>query len=124
MDSKPVDGGHLILDAAEKQTLLSDHPEAKPFVRPLLGSEELINGGDRWCIWLAGASPSEWRSIRGIHERVEQVRDFRLKSKKAKTVEQADEAAVFGELRQPASNYLAAARGIFRKPPLHPDRLR
>ncbi len=54
-----------------------------------------------------GRASSEWRSIRGIHERVEQVREFRLKSKKAKTVEQADEAAVFGELRQPASNYLA-----------------
>ena len=77
--SKPVDGGHLILDPRERQSLLAEFPEAKRFVRPFLGSVELINAIDRWCLWLADANPAEWRHVKGIHDRVERVRAFRAK---------------------------------------------
>ena len=105
--SKPVDGGHLILSREEKAKLLAECPEAAPFLRRLLGSDEFINGIERWCIWLAGAQPTEWRNIRAIRERVETVREFRAASIKAKTVEQSAQPYLFGELRQPSSDYLA-----------------
>lgn len=105
--SKPVDGGNLMLTPEERLKLLNDHPEVTPLVRRLLGSEELINGGERYCLWLLGASPSVWRHNSCILERVEAVRSFRLKSPKAKTREQAETPAIFAELRQPNSDYLA-----------------
>jgi len=44
--TKPVDGGHLILDRAERDALVARHPDASPYVRPFVGGHELINGGD------------------------------------------------------------------------------
>jgi restriction-modification enzyme MmeI-like protein len=105
--SKPVDGGHLILSEEEKDQLIAECPEAATFIRRFLGSVEFINGLDRWCLWLADVPPAQWRHLTPIRDRVERVKEFRLASKKAKTVELASQPFVFGELRQPKSNYLA-----------------
>ena len=104
--SKPVDGGHLLLDSEEKGALLAEAPEAKKFIRKFVGSVEFINGIDRWCIWLKDVSPAEWRGIPAIKKRVAAVQEFRSKSTKEKTVEQANTPTVFGETRQPKSDYL------------------
>jgi hypothetical protein len=104
--SKPVDGGNLLLNDSARAALIADCPEATFFIRPFIGSDEFINGISRWCIWLVGVSPGEWRNLAPIRERVEQVRKFRSESKKAATVEQAATPSVFGELRQPAKRYL------------------
>lgn len=105
--SKPVDGGFLLLNDAERRQLLAVCPQASAFIRPLMGSDEFINGISRWCIWLSDASPGQWRNLAPIRERVEQVRAFRSQSKKQLTVEQAETPAIFGELRQPTTDYLA-----------------
>lgn len=104
--SKPVDGGHLLLDAEERSELLTKAPDARKFIRKFVGSVEFINGIDRWCIWLKDVNPAEWRDISPIKARVAAVREFRSESTKEKTVEQADTPTVFGEIRQPTSDYL------------------
>ena len=58
-------------------------PRAAKFVRQIYGSEEFINGITmRYCLWLKDANPSEWRNLPAIMERVQAVRDFRLRSTK------------------------------------------
>jgi hypothetical protein len=104
--SKPVDGGHLLMDDRERSELLHEAPEAARFIRPFTGSVEFINGINRWCLWLPDTDPASWRRITPILRRVEAVRDFRRVSDKPVTVEQAATPYMFGELRQPASNYL------------------
>src|SRR3546814_4904605 len=42
--SQPTDGGHLILNDAEKAELLSIEPNAAKFIRSYIGGDELING--------------------------------------------------------------------------------
>jgi hypothetical protein len=105
--SKPIDGGCLLLDDAERSDLLNACPEAASFIRPFIGSDEFINGISRWCIWLAGKTPGKWRNLAPICERIEKVRIFRSNSKKLATTEQASTPSVFGELRQPSVDYLA-----------------
>ena len=105
--SKPVDGGFLLLNGNERRELLSACPQAADFVRPFMGSDEFINGISRWCIWLADVSPGQWRNLAPIRERIEHVREFRSQSKKQPTVEQAATPTVFGELRQPSTDFLA-----------------
>jgi hypothetical protein len=105
--SKPVDGGNLILSREDRAEIVRGCPEAGEFIRPLLGSVEFINGIERWCIWLADTKPEQWRHLGPIRERVEAVRAFRKASVKGKTIEQAEQPYVFGELRQPATDYLA-----------------
>jgi hypothetical protein len=105
--SKPADGGAFILDEEERLELLKREPEASKFIRPLIGAEELINNSRRWCLWLAEAEPSVLRKMPLVLERVDQVRSFRMKSKKKPTVEMASTPTLFAENRQPSSNFLA-----------------
>ncbi len=104
--SKPTDGGHLIVEEEDRKKFLSENPEAKKYLRPLLCAEEYLHSIPRWCLWLVDASPSDIRSIAGIKKRIEAVREFRLASKKAPTRERANQPTLFGEIRQPKSRYV------------------
>jgi hypothetical protein len=104
--SKPVDGGNLILSDEDRDLFLKANPEAAKFIRPFIGSVEFINGISRWCLWLTNATPQEVRSMAGIKDRVEAVREFRLASKKKPTRTKANSPTLFAEIRQPSSDYL------------------
>lgn len=104
--SKPVDNGNLFLDDEEKDDLLRKEPKAEKFIRRLISANEFINGINRWCLWLKDASPNEWRTLREVVKRVEAVKVFRLKSKKASIVQLAEMSYLFGEIRQPKTDYV------------------
>lgn len=101
--SMPNDGGHLLLSADEKEALLAREPKAAVWLRHLLGSEEFINGRERWCLWLVGIRPEELRALPAVLERVEAVRRYRLASTRAATRELAATPTLFGEIRHPGS---------------------
>ena len=105
--SKPVDNGNFILNNAEKADLIASEPKAEKWIRRYIGSEELINGNERWCLWLHGIKPEELKAMPLVLKRVEKVKEFRLASKKAPTRQAAAFATTFIEQRQPTSNYLA-----------------
>ncbi|MBU3664760.1 MAG: class I SAM-dependent DNA methyltransferase [Chthoniobacterales bacterium] len=105
--SMPNDGGHLLLTPEEKADLLKAQPQAEKWIRRLVGSEELINGIDRYCLWLVGISPDELRAMPEIVARVESVKAKRLTSSRPTTRELANTPTLFGEIRQPESDYLA-----------------
>lgn len=48
----PRDGGHLFLDSDVAASLVATDTIARPFVRRFYGSEELINGKQRYCLWI------------------------------------------------------------------------
>ena len=104
--SMPNDGGHLLLDAAERAELLRIEPGAKEFIRQFVGSEEFINGIERWCLWLAEAPPAKLRALPEIMRRVERVKALRLASSRQTTRALAAQPTLFGENRQPQSKYL------------------
>ncbi|MCK6407149.1 MAG: hypothetical protein L6Q60_14210 [Rhodocyclaceae bacterium] len=108
--SMPNDGGHLLLTADERLELIAAEPLAKQWLRPIVGSEEYINGIERWCLWLGGISPAELRAMPNVRRRVEAVRQQRLGSTRETTNRLADTPALFGEIRQPATNYLAVPK--------------
>ncbi len=108
--SYPVDGGNLLFSDAEKEALVLAEPQAEKWIRPFLGSEELINNISRWCLWLKGISPAELRAMPQVLRRVEGVRAMRLDSPKAATVELASTPTLFGEIRQPTSHYIGVPK--------------
>ena len=75
--SKPIDGGHYILDDAQRSALLGRHPEAEDLLRPYVGSEEFIHGGSRWILALHEVAPARLRGLSAVAERVAAVRAFR-----------------------------------------------
>lgn len=104
--SKENPGKQLLMDEAEKEDFLRAWPEAKRFIKPLLGSDEFINGYTRYCIWLYNVPPNEYRHIKGIMERVEAVRKYRASSRKIPTQKMADFPSIFAEIRQTSGNYI------------------
>ncbi|TCJ12793.1 class I SAM-dependent DNA methyltransferase [Parasulfuritortus cantonensis] len=104
--NKPSDGGHLLLTAEEKDSLLSDEPGAAPWLRRFVGSEEFINGIERWCLWLDGIPPDTLRKLPGVLARVEAVRDFRAQSSAEPTRRMADNPTRFFFVSQPAEDYI------------------
>jgi hypothetical protein len=98
--------GHLILDAEARQRLLEENPELAPFIRRFVGSREFINNTERWCLWLVNAPPQLLRSSPELRRRIDAVREWRQSSGRAETVRLAATPSLFGEIRQPNSNYL------------------
>jgi hypothetical protein len=108
--NKPVDGGHLFLDSEEKEELLMLEPDASKFIKRIYGSQEFINNIERWCIWLVDAQPEELRKLPLIMERVEKVKQMRLKSTKLATVKLSKIPSLFAEIRQPKTSFLIIPR--------------
>jgi hypothetical protein len=106
----PNDGGNLLFTNEEKEKFLTAEPDAAKFIKPLLSAHEFINGKKRWCLWLKDASPAEMRRLPEIMKRVESVRIYRSESGRAATRKLADYPALFGEIRQPKSNYVLIPR--------------
>jgi hypothetical protein len=100
------DGGFLLLDNAEKEILLKKEPDLAKYIRRFVGSEEFINNIKRWCIWLKDVAPNEFSNSKEIIARVQNVRAYRLKSTRPTTRKLANFPMLFGEIRQPESNYL------------------
>jgi hypothetical protein len=104
---KPSDGGNLVMDATAMESLVRREPRARKFLHPYVGSEEFINGGQRWCLRLEGAAPSELRHMPAVLECVEAVRRFRLASTAAPTRAAAATPTRFFFESQPAGEYIA-----------------
>lgn len=100
------DGGNLLLTDEEKGELILKEPDASKFIRPFLGSQEFINDIKRWCIWLKDVNPNEIKKLKEIVKRVEAVKEYRLNSTRPTTKKLAEYPSLFGEIRQPKSDYL------------------
>ena len=88
--SQPIDGGHCILDAAERAAFLEAEPEAAPWLRPFIGAREYLHGGDRWILALHDAPPQVLARLPHVRERIAAVRAFRQGSKRKSTLKLAD----------------------------------
>lgn len=105
--NKPTDGGHLILSEEERQTLIDEEPEAAPFVRRYMSGGDFIDNNVRYCLWLVNATPAQLRRMPTVRRRLEAVSDFRKESKAATTRAYANRPALFRQIAQPESTYLA-----------------
>jgi hypothetical protein len=75
--NKPIDGGYYLFTPEERREFLRREPAARPYFRRWIGSDEFINGIERWCLWLGDCPPKKLRSMRAVNERVKQVAQFR-----------------------------------------------
>jgi hypothetical protein len=75
--SKPVDGGYLIFDAAEREALLFSHPDANGFLKPFIGAQDFVRGTCRWILALQETDPTEIAKVSPVLERLKKVRAFR-----------------------------------------------
>ncbi len=104
--SSALDEGHLILSAEEKTELVKNYPSTIKFLKQLVGSQELIKGLERWCIWINDVDLNEALNIEPIAKRINNVNQFRLKSIRQATVEASKRPHRFGEARYTNGNLI------------------
>ena len=105
--SMPNDGGHLIIEPDEYAVLVKTQSPALNFARQFMMGYEFINNVPRYCLWLEGAKPTELLKIPFIQNRVEKCRQQRESSTRDATKKLADKPMLFGEIRQPKTDYIA-----------------
>ena len=105
--SMPNDGGYLSdYSTEEKESIVKEYPEAEGMFRRLMGATEFINNKERWCLWLVNCAPSLIKRIPPIYEAVNKVKELREASSREATRKLASIPMMFGENRQPTTNYL------------------
>jgi len=104
--SMPNDEGHFIFTDYEKEQFLKEEPKAEKYIRPLISAKEFLHNEKRWCLWLVDLEPSDLNSLPKIKERIIKVKMYREKSKREATRKLAAQPYLFGEIRQPNSNYI------------------
>lgn len=104
--NKPIDDGNYLFTKEEKEIFLKEEPEAERFFKRWLGSEEFINGLERWVLWLGDADPHDLRHMPAVLKRIEAVRKFRRESKSKPTQDLANRPTRFHVENFPRSKYL------------------
>ena len=77
LGSMPKDGGHLILDAAERGRALAEDATADRYLKKYLGSAEFINDIERYCIWVSDGELTAAKQVAPIAARLDAVAAWR-----------------------------------------------
>ncbi|QOJ36881.1 MAG: class I SAM-dependent DNA methyltransferase [Nitrospira sp.] len=76
----PRDGGNFTLSRTQRDVVLRQYPELSRFIRPYLGSEEMIQGKSRWCLWIQDEEADFARQHPWLRQVLERITLFRLAS--------------------------------------------
>ncbi len=93
--SKPIDGGHYILDADERAALSEAEPDAVLYLRPYVGAQEFLQGGKRWILALHDAPPDKLAKLPHLRARIAAVRNYRLASNSGPTLKLAETPTLY-----------------------------
>ena len=107
----PNDSGYLSdYSQEDRDAIVSEYPEALVAFKRFVGATEFINNKTRWCLWLKGVSPNIIRKVPPISQAVQSVKEMREKSTREATKKLADTPMLFGEIRQPETEYIIIPR--------------
>ena len=104
--SQATDGGNLFVKVEDLSVARAD-PVVVKYLRRFIGSDEMLNGIDRWCLWLTEASPTEISSSKFLKARLNAVKQMRSKSPTTSVQAAASIPGIFTQIRQPSQKYLA-----------------
>ena len=109
--SQATDGGFLILNQQEALKMETEYPVMKNYIKQYIGGNEFINNKKRYCLWFVGANPTDYRKIPDVINRLEKVKNIRLKSPTKAVRDASKYPMLFTQIRQPeAGEYLIIPR--------------
>lgn len=109
--SMPNDGGYLSNYSKEqKEEICKKYPNLNQLFKNIVGAEEFINNKERYCLWLKNAEPSIYKSNSIIMDAIKNVKELRENSNREATRKLAITPYLFGEIRQPETDYLMIPR--------------
>jgi len=117
----PRDGGAFVLDGEERARVLTQYPEAERFIRPYLGSEQMIQGKPRWCIWIEDEDAAYAQQHPYLRIVLDKVRLFRQASAAGSTRDFAAKPHRFVQIAGTAKRHsLAVAKVSSERRPYLP----
>ncbi|TXH64629.1 MAG: class I SAM-dependent DNA methyltransferase [Thermomonas sp.] len=99
----PRDGGNLLIDGGLASKLAADKT-IRPYIKNFMGSDELINGKHRYCLWIEDRDVDAAKKNEFIAGRLALVAENRNKSEAASTRQFAKQPHRFVQIAGTASN--------------------
>lgn len=96
----PADGGKLLFNLEDKEKLIDKCPQSNKYFRKIYGSDEFINGKDRWCLWFENESLEYLKGIKCIESILSDIEILRLNSSRPKL---AQTPHLFAQITQDTS---------------------
>ena len=98
--NKPVDGTNLRLDKHAVDEIISYNSNDRKFIRHYTGSEEIIKGVEKYCLWIYDSDKKEAEKNPFIKARIDACRTMRLASKDIGANQLAERPHQFRDLRE------------------------
>jgi len=108
--NKADDGGHLTLSKDDVRNLQLSANEEQAYVRRFWGSSEFINGESRYCLWIDDAMLASAMLIPTLAQRIESVRQARLRSPDSYANKLAHRPHQFKTPRSPTQSVIVTPR--------------
>ncbi len=89
----------LILNSEERENLIFKYPKIRENIKKFKGSNEIINGDERYCLWIEDNDLEYMMSIPEINRRIIAVKKSRVESKRSATNKLSLTPHRFGEVR-------------------------
>ncbi|MFH1118254.1 MAG: DNA methyltransferase [Bacteroidota bacterium] len=102
--NKAVYGEPLILRSEEKEWIISENTASSKFIKKFIGAKELLDGVERWVIWLRNEDLQTVMNISSIKKRIESVKKLRLESKEKGANELAQKPHQFRDTFETETN--------------------
>ncbi len=108
--SMPNDGGNLFIEDNDIIEFLKKEPESAKYIKPFLGAQEFLNGQKKYCLWLENLNPKDLDLMPNTFKLIKNIETLRKKSNRDATRKLALFPALFGEIRQPKSDFILIPR--------------
>jgi hypothetical protein len=112
LGNMPKDGGNLILTREAASNLSDAYPQASQFIYGFFGSQELINGNARCCLWIGADQIDLAMSLPPIASRLADVTQMRLNSPAKSTRDFANRPHRFKQIQGVAQDYTIAVPSV------------
>lgn len=104
--NQPIDGGNYLFTKEEKDKFVKKEPKSEKYFKLWYGADEFINRKPRYCLWLGNCKPNELKKMPECIKRVNNVRQYRLSSKRTATLKLADTPTRFQTENMPNETYI------------------
>ncbi len=102
--NKAVYGEPLILNSEEKESMINENNSSANFIKRFIGAKELLDGIERWVIWIRSNELETALKIDLIKKRIEEVKNLRRKSTEKGANELAKRAHQFRDIFETETN--------------------
>ncbi|NTX69480.1 class I SAM-dependent DNA methyltransferase [Lelliottia amnigena] len=110
--NKPTDGGHLLMNRSERDSLLKLEPQATRWIKKVLGADEFLNGKERWCLWLVDTPENDIQLMPEVRKRIEKIRTLRINAGHPAALKMAAKPHIFMQVSQPKSGDYILIPGV------------